>query len=128
MTRQAITGDAPTSSLPFSPAVRAGDLVFVSGQGSVDDRGSYVSGDFEAELTRSFDNVERVLAAAGGTLQDVVQVRGYVADPADLPHYNAIYATRFDRPYPARTTIVTGLGGLKVEIDVIAYLPADAGG
>jgi 2-iminobutanoate/2-iminopropanoate deaminase len=123
VTRRAITGDAPTSSLPFSPAVRAGDLVFVSGQASVDDQGAYVSDDLEGELTRSLDNVERVLAAAGGTLEDVVQVRGYVADAADLPRYNAVYAARFGRPYPARTTIVTGLGGLKVEIDVVAYLP-----
>lgn len=123
MTRRAITNGAPASSLPFSPAVRAGDLVFVSGQASVDDRGGYVPDDFAGELGRCLDNVERVLAAAGGTLDDVVQVRAYVADPAHLAAYNAIYAERLASPYPARTTIITGLGGLKVEIDVVAYLP-----
>jgi len=123
MTRQAITGGAPRSSLPFSPAIRAGDLVFVSGQASVDENGTYLPAEFEAELTRSLDNVARVLAAAGGTLDDVVQVRAYIADPADLPRYNVTYAGLFGEPYPARTTIIAGLGGLKVELEVVAHLP-----
>ena len=121
--RQVITGDIPGSSLPFSPAVRAGDLVFVSGQASVDDSGSYLPDDFDGEFRRSMDNVRRILRAAGGTLDDVVQVRAYLSDAADLAAFNTAYAEQFQPPYPARTTIITGLGGLKFEVDVVAHLP-----
>ena len=112
----------PGSHLPFSPAVRAGDFVFVSGQASVDDAGQIVRGSFAEEFARSLDNVRRVLAGAGLTLADVVQVRSYVDDPADLPEYNRLYRECFAEPYPARTTVVNCLGGaLRYEIDVTAY-------
>jgi 2-iminobutanoate/2-iminopropanoate deaminase len=112
----------PVSHLPFSPAVRAGGFVFVSGQASVDDTGKIVADTFEGEMRRSFDNIRRILAAAGLTLADVVQVRSYVDRPADLAEYNRIYAELFAPPYPARTTLVGCLGGvLKYEVDVVAH-------
>ena len=112
----------PASRLPFSPGVRAGGFVFVSGQASVDDAGAIVVDTFEGEFRRSLGNVRKVLAAAGLTLADVVQVRSYVDDPADLAEYNRLYREFFAEPYPARTTITNCLGGtLKYEIDVTAF-------
>jgi 2-iminobutanoate/2-iminopropanoate deaminase len=114
----------PTSGLPFSPALEVGPWLFVSGQASVDDEGQIVPGTFREEMTHSFDNVVRILAAAGLSLADVVQVRGYVGRPEDLAEYNQIYRTFFSPPYPARTTLVGCLGDLlKFEVDVIACGP-----
>lgn len=123
MPRDAITaGDVPLSHLPFSPAVRAGDLLFVSGQASVDDTGAYVEGDFADEMERSMRNVERILAAAGATMDDVVQVRSYLGDMAYRDEYNSLYPHYFTAPLPARTTVSGGIGALKFEIDVVAQL------
>ena len=121
---EVIRGDnIPKSHLPFSPAMRAGDFVFVSGQASVDDEGNLVSDTFENEFRRSISNTQRILAAAGCTLKDVVQVKSYVKNPADVPEYNKLYREVFNEPFPARTTIVNCLGKLLYEIDVIAYSP-----
>ena len=118
-----ITGPSvPRSSLPFSPAIQAGDFVFVSGQASVDKTGNIVNGTFEEECRRSFDNVREILSAAGLTFNDVVQVRNYVGSQEYLTSFNQIYREYFSEPYPARTTIMGCLGDLlKFEVDVIAY-------
>lgn len=120
--------DTPVSHLPFSPScvVPAGArLVFISGQASVDGQGKIVSGSFEEEFRRSIENVRRVLAAAGCTLEDVIQTRNYVDQPADLPLYNQLYREVFTEPFPTRTTIVNCLGGaLRYEIEAIAVQPA----
>lgn len=108
------------TSLPFSPAVRSGDLVFVSGQASVDEKGAIVEDTFEGEYRRSIRNLELVLEAAGATLADCVQVRAYVRDDADLPEFNRLYREAFPEPYPARTTLSRCLGAIKFEIDAIA--------
>ena len=110
-----------SSHLPFSAAVEANGFVFVSGQASVDDQGVIVSGDFEQEMRRSMSNVQRILAAVGLDLGDVVRVTSYVHDPAHLPQYNLLYREYFSSPLPARTTITSCLSvALKFEIDVIA--------
>ncbi len=116
----------PSSHLPFSPAIRAGGFVFISGQASVDDRGQIVVDTFAGEMRRSLENARRILTAAGLTFADVVQVRSYVASPADLPEYNQIYREFFREPYPARTTIVECLGkALKFEVEMIACPRSD---
>lgn len=127
MPREAITdGDVPLSHLPFSPAVRAGDFVFVSGQASVDDTGAYVEEDFAGEMDRSMNNVARILAAAGASMDDVVQVRSYLGDMSYRDEYNRLYPTYFTAPLPARTTVAGGIGTLKFEVDVVAYAPRHA--
>ena len=114
----------PTSHLPFSPFVRTGGFVFVSGQASVDATGKIINDTFEGEMRRSMENVKAVLAGAGLTLADVCQVRSYVGRQEDLAEYNRIYREYFTAPYPARTTLIGCLGTLlKFEIDVTAYAP-----
>ena len=114
--------DTPVSHLPFSPAIKAGDFVFVSGQASVDSSGKIVVDTFEGEFRRSLENIKLVLVAAGLDLSHVVQVRSYLSREEDLAEYNRLYREFFKEPYPARTTIVGVLGtALKYEIDVTAY-------
>ena len=122
MSFEAITGpNLPVPKLPYSPATRAGGFVFVSGQASVDDQGNLVLDTFENEMRRTMSNIQRILAAAGLSLSDVVQVRGYLIDTAYWDEYNRLYREYFKQPFPARTTIVKCLGNVKVEIDVVAY-------
>lgn len=116
-------GDAntPTSHLPFSPAVQFGDLIFVSGQASVDSDGAIVSDTFEGEFRRSIENLRSILEAAGSNLEQVIQTRNYVRDPGDLTLYNELYRDYFRTPFPARTTITNCLpASLKYEIECIA--------
>ena len=118
--------EVPSSHLPFSPAVKAGGFVFVSGQASVDESGTIVSDTFAGEMRRSFENVAKVLSGAGLTLSDVVQVRSYVRDADDLAQYNEIYREFFQPPYPARTTITNCLPeALRFEVDVVAIAKSD---
>ena len=117
--------DVPASHLPFSPAIKAGGFVFVSGQASVDAKtGDIISDTFESEFRRTMDNLQRILATAGASLKQVVQVRSYVKDAKDVPEYNRLYREFFKEPYPARTTITNCLGKALFEIDVVAYVGA----
>lgn len=113
--------DTPTSHLPFSPCVVVGDLIFVSGQASVDETGKIVSDTFEGEFRRSLENVRRILEAAGSDLAHVVQTRNYVRDAADGPLFNQLYREYFSAPFPARTTITNCLPPtLRFEIEAVA--------
>jgi 2-iminobutanoate/2-iminopropanoate deaminase len=125
MTHPSVTyprnADTPVSPLPFSPAVAFGDLIFISGQASVDATGAIVGDTFEGEFRRSIENVKKVLAAAGSDLDHVIQTRNYVRDPADLPLCNQLYRECFREPFPARTTITNCLPPtLRYEIEVVA--------
>ena len=113
--------DTPVSHLPFSPAVRVGNMVFVSGQASVDATGKIVSDSFEGEFRRSVENLRKVLQSAGADLTHVVQTRNYVRDAEDLPLFNRLYTEYFSAPYPARTTITGCLSpALRFELECIA--------
>lgn len=112
--------DTPVSHLPFSPCVKVGQLVFVSGQASVDRTGKIIADGFEGEVRRSIENLRDVLKAAGCTLADVVQTRNYVRDADDVPEFNRLYREYFAAPFPARTTITGCLKGLRYEIECIA--------
>ena len=116
-----INPDTPVSHLPFSPVVRVGDLVFVSGQASVDATGKIISDTFEGEFRRSVENLRKVLQTAGCDLNDVVQTRNYVRDAAEVPLYNQLYREYFSAPFPTRTTITNCLPpALRYEIECIA--------
>lgn len=109
--------------LPFSLATQVGNLLFVSGQASVDANGAIVAGTFEEEFRRSMENVQRILQAAGSDLSRVVQVRAYIRDSAYVGEYNRLYRDYFSTPFPARTTLTGCLPvSLHFEIDVVAVV------
>jgi len=113
----------PQSHLPFSPGVKCGQFLFISGQASVDMEGKIVNDTFENECRRSFDNLKRIVEAAGLSMADIVQVRNYVADEKDLGKFNEIYREYFSAPFPARTTLIGCLGTiLKFEVDATAFI------
>ncbi len=111
--------------LPFSPAVRAGDFIFVSGQpGSRDNRGNPVTG-IRAQTETTLDNLKRVLAAAGASLDDVVKVTVYLRNAEEFATMNAAYEKYFIKDRPARTTVVAALAmpDMLIEIEAVAYRP-----
>ena len=113
--------NTPVSHLPFSPAVQVGELIFVSGQASVDAKGAIVADSFEGEFRRSVENMRKVLESAGSDLKHVVQTRNYIRDPANVARYNELYREYFSAPFPARTTITNCLPAtLQFEIECIA--------
>ena len=97
--------DTPRSHLPFSPVTKVGNLLFVSGQASVDAQGKIVSDSFEGEMRRSLENLKKVLEDAGSSLALVAQTRNYVRDATDTVEFNRLYREYFSAPFPARTTI-----------------------
>jgi len=112
----------PVSHLPFSPVVKFGDLLFVSGQASVDGSGTIVPDSFEGEVRRSLENLQRILEDAGSDLRHVLQTRNYVKDPQNVAAFNEIYAQYFSAPYPSRTTLTGCLGKIQFEIECIAVV------
>lgn len=117
------TDGAPEALGPYSQAVLVGDQLFCSGQIPLDPAtGELVSGGFEAQVERVFDNLAAVAAEAGMTLDDAVKVTIYMTDLAKFPVLNEIYAGRFSEPFPARATVgVASLPkGAEVEIDLVA--------
>lgn len=123
MTRTAYSAPGAAAIGPYSHAVAAGDLVYLSGQTPIDPRtGQLVTGGVDAQTGQCFDNLFAVLAAAGLTPDDVVKVNVFLTDMGDFAAMNAVYAQRFAAPYPARSTVaVAGLPlGARVEIEMIA--------
>ena len=121
--REAIsTSLAPQAIGPYSQAVRAGSLLFLSGQIPLDPAtGQLVDGDIAAQARRVFDNLRAVCTAAGGSFDDIVRVGIYLTDLGDFAAVNAVMAENFQAPFPARSTIeVSGLPrGAHVEVDAI---------
>ena len=107
----------------YSQGIRAGDFIFVSGQGPLDPAtGQLVLGTIEEQTARVLENIKIILAAAGATMADVVKVNAHLSDVALFERYNKVYATYFPDPKPARTTVGSQLMGILVEIDAIAYV------
>jgi len=116
----------PAPRGPYSPAVRAGDFIFVSGQVPVDPAtGQLVSSDIGAETRQVLTNIQQVLAGCNAAMADVVKCTVYLGDGKDFAAMNAVYAEFFGEAKPARATVVTGFAvpGVRVEIDAIAYQP-----
>ena len=115
--------DYPPPAGAYSPAVRAGDFVYVSGQVPRDPRtGELLGATIEEQSRATLANLRRVLEAAGATLADVVSVTVYVADENDWGAFNAVYKTVFEAPYPSRAVIGASLRGIRVEISAVAFL------
>lgn len=124
MPRKAIHGDkAPAAIGPYSQAVDADGFIYLSGQTPIDPAtAKLVPGDAGAQAACCFDNLFAVLAAAGLTPDDVVKVNVYLVDMNDFAAMNAVYQTRFAKPYPARTTVAVAALPMsaRVEIELVA--------
>ena len=124
MPRDVISSDQlPLPVGPFSPGVRAGALLFLSGQVALSpETGRLIPGDVAAQTEQVLQNLRTLLATAGKSLADVARVNVYLTDMRDFAQMNAVYARHFEAPYPARTTVaVSALPlGAAVEIDLIA--------
>jgi 2-iminobutanoate/2-iminopropanoate deaminase len=115
--------DCPAPKGAYSPGVRAGDLVFVSGQVPRDPRTGALVGDDVAEQTRQvLRNMSGVLAASGASLADVVSVTVYLASIDDWGTFDAVYREHFSPPFPTRTALGASLRGIHVEISAVAYV------
>ena len=110
------------SHLPFSPVVKVGDMLYVSGQASVDKTGKIVSDTFAGEVRRSFENLKKILEDVGSSLDDVIQTRNYVKSDEHVAEFNEIYKEFFKAPYPSRTTLTRCLGVVQFEVDCIAVM------
>lgn len=116
---------ADGKGLPFSPAVRAGDWVYVSGQVAFDDGGRLVQGGIVEQTRQALSNVKAALALAGCDLGDVVKVNVWLDDARDFGAFNTAYAAFFPTEPPARSTVRSELMiDAKIEIDCVAYKPA----
>jgi len=109
--------------LPFSPGIKLGDLVFISGQGPIDKNGKIVQGDIRAQTRLTLENFKRVAEAAGSSMGDVVQTTVYLKNLDDYAEMNEVYASFFPEPRPARATVQAGLlFGMLVEVQGIAHI------
>ena len=117
---------SPTPRGAYSPAVRAGDFIFVSGQGPVDPVTDKLSlGDVKHQTRLTLNNIQTILQACGATLADVVKCSVFLRDIAEFKHMNEVYAEFFPADRPARTTVEAKFHQqeMLVEIDCIAYMP-----
>jgi 2-iminobutanoate/2-iminopropanoate deaminase len=120
----------PAPRGPYSPAVRAGDFIFVSGQVPVDPATNQVQlGDIRDETRLVLTNIRRILEGCGASMGDVVKCSVFLANGNDFAAMNEVYTEFFGAQKPARTTVACQFAmlGLKVEIDCIAYHPGPAG-
>ena len=127
MTKQLITttsGAAPMGA--YSPGLRAGDFIFVSGQVPRDPSTGKIVGDtIEEQTTQVLENIKAILEAGEASLANVVKVSAHLSDLALFDGYNKVYSTYFPDPKPTRTTVGSQLLGFLVEIDAIAYVGKD---
>ena len=117
--------DVPPPAGAYSPAVKAGPFVFVSGQVPRDPvTGALVGDDIESQTKQVVANVSRALQAAGASLSDVVSVIVYLADIDDWGKFNTVYKELMPKPYPTRTALGANLRGIFVEMSAVAYVGA----
>jgi 2-iminobutanoate/2-iminopropanoate deaminase len=118
--------DKRVSTGAYSAGVEMDGWLYVSGQGPLDLKtGEILSGTIEEETRLTMEHVGKVLAEAGCTFDDVVKCTCHLADINDFDGFNGVYASFFTGVMPARTTVQSGLLGIKVEIDAIARIPAE---
>jgi len=110
---------------PYTPAVRAGEFIFLSGQVPIDPATDKISpGDIKHETRLALSNMKRLLEGIGASLADVVKVGVFLADGAEFARMNEVYVEFFGESKPARTTVVCSfMADIRIEIDCIAYSP-----
>lgn len=114
--------------IPLSPAVRAGDFLFISGQLGLDEEGRIAADDVAGQLRHCVRRLRAVLALAGADLGAIVKTNVWLTDKSDFAAFNAAYREFFPDKPPARSTVVSDLliPGARVEIDAVAYAPRRA--
>ena len=124
--RRAVTAPTAAPAIgPYSPALRVGNLLFLSGQIPLDPAtGQLVTGDIRAQTTRVLENIAELLKAAGASFSQVARTTIFLADIGDFAMVNEIYATYFSEPYPARATVQVARlpRDVRIEIDAIAVV------
>lgn len=114
----------PRPAGPYTPAVRAGDFVYVSGQVPRDPTTGELAGTFLPMQARAvLGNVRRVLESAGSSMDEVVSVTVYLTNVDDWAAFNEVYKEFFREPFPSRTAVGAELRGILVEVSVVAYSP-----
>ena len=113
---------APAPSGGYSQGIRAGDFLFLSGQGPFDAAGERAGAGVAEQVRQVLQNLDAVARAAGGSLNDAVRVGMYISDMRHFDEMDAEYRAFFDDPMPARTTIQSDLVGFDVEGDAVVWL------
>ena len=110
----------------YSDGIISGDLLFISGQATVDFVTSkFMLGTIEEETARTLENVKAIVEAAGCTMDDVLKCTVHLSDIADFAKFNQVYTSYFGEIKPARTTVQSIMAaGIKVEIDAIVRIPS----
>ncbi len=125
MNKEAVFSDnAPSAIGPYSPGVKLGNMLYMSGQLGLDPATGKLPEGVEAQAEQSLTNIENLLAEAGATMANVVKTTVFLADISDFARVNEVYAKHFEAPFPARSAVQVAAipaGGL-VEIEVIAAL------
>ena len=115
--------DTPPPKGPYSPAVKAGPFIYVSGQTPRDPTsGALVGHDIAAQTRQTLSNLQRVLKEAGAAMSDVVSVTVYLQEMTDWAAVNEVYTEFFSSPYPSRTALGADLRDILVEINAVAYV------
>ncbi|MBO68538.1 MAG: hypothetical protein CL398_09530 [Acidiferrobacteraceae bacterium] len=111
-------------NLPFHPAVRAGDYIFVSGQVAKDADGKMCDGTIEEQCRATIESIRRVLRCDGADLENIVKITVFLEDARDFGRYNRTFAEYFPEGLLARTTVEARAAiSTKIEMDAIAYKP-----
>ena len=119
-----LPADVPLPAGAYSPAARAGDFLYVSGQVPRNFRtGALVGTTVEEQAQQVLSNLRDVLEAGGATLADVVAATIYLTNEEDWGAVNDIWKSTFSMPYPSRTTVGARLRGILIEVSAVAYLP-----
>jgi reactive intermediate/imine deaminase len=121
-----IADDAPTPAGPYSHAIRAGDTIYLAGQGPFDPETGEQPETFKEQVRLTFENLERTARSAGASLADAVRIGVYLRDMSDFAAMNEVYAEMVPEPLPVRTTIQSDLPGLAVEIDAVLWVGGGA--
>ena len=124
MRHSIVSDEAPVGAGPYSPAIRAGGFLFLSGIGALHPETHEVLGSTIEDQTRqTMANIVAILKAGGATLDDVVKIDIYLQNPDDYEAFNAVYAGYFSPPYPARLTVGAGqVWDMLIKMDCIAYV------
>ncbi|MGE5605788.1 MAG: RidA family protein [Bacteroidota bacterium] len=111
--------------VPLSPAVRAGDFVFVSGQVPTDPKGAIVGNNIQDQTIAVIRKIEELVKASGGTLDDVVKTTVFLTDISLFSKMNEAYRKYFSKNQPARSCVKVELAcDALIEIEAVAYIPA----